>query len=94
MLTRSLVLAAALMAAASAASAASASALAAPDFDPILINHPAYTQVAERRLQSAPSGLRQSAPVWTQPQYNRRVPGNAGDTSYGGDWAETWGGGP
>ena len=90
MLTRSLMLAAALLA---SASAASASAPAAPDFDPTLINHPAaYTQVAEWKPQSVPSGLGRGAPVWSEPQYNRRIPGNAGDTSYGGDWAETWGG--
>ena len=90
MLTRSLVLAAALMA---SASAASASAPPAPDFDPTLINHPvAYTQVAEWKPVSAPSGMSRGAPVWSEPQYNRRIPGNDGDTSYGGDWAETWGG--
>ena len=58
-----------------------------------LINHPAaYTQVAELKPQSVPSRLGQGAPVWSEPQYDRRIPGNAGDTSYGGDWAETWGG--
>jgi len=92
MLTRSLALVAALMA---SASAASASAPPAPDLDPTLINHPpAYTQVAEWKPQSAPvlSGVRGGALVWREPQYNRRIPGNAGDSSYGGDWAETWGG--
>ena len=90
MLTRSLVFAVALVA---SATAVSASAPAAPDVDPTLINHPAaYTQVAEWKPQSATSGLRQGAPAWIEPQYNRRIPGNAGDTSYGGDWAQTWGG--
>jgi hypothetical protein len=91
MLTRALVLVAAL----ASASAASASAPPAPDVDPTLINHPvAYTQVAEWRPQSAPalSGVSRAAPVWSEPQHDRRVPGNAGDGSYGGDWAETWGG--
>jgi hypothetical protein len=27
------------------------------------------------------------------PQYNRRIPGNQGDTSFGQDWAESYGGG-
>lgn len=27
------------------------------------------------------------------PQYNRRIPGNQGDTSYGQDWAAAYGGG-
>jgi hypothetical protein len=90
MLTKAVVLLAATLA---SASAASASAPAAPDVDPTLINHPAaYTQVAEWKPQSAPSALGRGAPVWSEPQYSRRVPGNTGDTSYGGDWAQTWGG--
>ncbi len=35
------------------------------------------------------AGLRQTY----APQYNRRIPGNQGDTSYGQDWAESYGGG-
>jgi hypothetical protein len=89
MLTRTLVLVAAL----ASASAASASAPPAPDFDPTLINHPpAYSQVAEWKPQPSLSGVSRSAPVWSEPQHDRRFPGNAGDTSYGGDWAESWGG--
>lgn len=92
MLTRAVVLVGALLV---SASAASASAPAAPDFDPTLINHPpAYAQVVEWRSQPVLSGARRGAPAWSEPQYNRHIPGNAGDTSYGGDWAETWGGGP
>ena len=70
-------------------------ATAAENFDP-LINHetaPIIT-VSQRTLQSAPvrlqDGTPQNSDAWMQ--LNRRVPGNTGDTSYGGDWAATWGG--
>jgi hypothetical protein len=47
-------------------------------------------------LQSAPVQLNtMDTPVASEafvPQHSRRVPGNQGDTSYGQDWAETWGG--
>ena len=91
MLTRALVLVAAL----ASASAASASAPPAPDFDPTLINHPPeYTQTAEWKPQSAPglAGVRGGAPVWSEPQYNRRVPGNIGAASFGDDFDEALGG--
>src|SRR3954471_8876116 len=52
-------------------------------------------------LQPTPRATLQSAPVWLNqtpandaqfvPQYNRRIPGNQGDTSYGQDWAQSWG---
>jgi hypothetical protein len=70
-------------------------ATAADNFDP-LINHetaPIIT-VSQRTLQSAPVRFQESTPqngdAWMQ--LNRRVPGNTGDASYGGDWATTWGG--
>ena len=59
-------------------------------------------------LHQAPHASLQSAPVRLQqdidggfdgglqtyaPQYNRRISGNQGDTSYGQDWAESYGGG-
>lgn len=57
-------------------------------------------------LHPAPHGTFQSAPVHMKrngdaarnstqhvPQYTRRIPGNQGDTSYGQDWAESYGGG-
>lgn len=45
-------------------------------------------------LQSAPAQLNQTPAngTWFVPQYNRRIPGNQGDTSYGQDWAQSWGG--
>ena len=89
--TRILLLVAALLA---SASAAPASAPPTPDFDPTLVNRPpAYTQVAVRTLKSASAALGERIPqnsdAWML--LNRPVPGNAGDTSYGGDWATTWG---
>ena len=85
MLTRTLVFSVVALA---SASTASASAPPAPDVDPTLINHPpAYSQVAEWKPQPALSGSsRGTAAVWSEPQHNRRIPGNAGDTSYGDDW--------
>ena len=91
MLTRALVLVAAL----ASASAASASAPPAPDFDPTLINHPPeYTQTAEWKPQPALSGVSRGAPVWSEPQYNRRVPGNIGAASFGDDDLDEALGGP
>ena len=88
MLTKALVVAALVAGSATVATAAE-------NFDP-LINHetaPIIT-VSQRTLQSAPVRLQertqQNNDAWMQ--INRRVPGNAGDTSYGGDWATTWGG--
>jgi hypothetical protein len=45
-------------------------------------------------LQSAPVRLNETSVNGAQfaPQSNRRVPGNQGDTSYGQDWAQSWGG--
>src|ERR1700741_2933416 len=53
-------------------------------------------------LQPTSPATPQSAPVWLNqvpasgaqfvPQYNRHIPGNQGDTSYGQDWAQSWGG--
>jgi hypothetical protein len=70
-------------------------ATAAENFDP-LINHetaPIIT-VSQRALQSAPVRLnehaQQNSDAWML--LNRRVPGNAGETSYGRDWRMTWGG--
>jgi hypothetical protein len=74
----------------------------AQDFDPNLANrYPAYAdpigeRIADGMLQSAPVALGQPQ-AWTNygfaPQYNRNVPGNQGDTSYGQDWAQARGGG-
>jgi hypothetical protein len=75
----------------------------AQDFDPNLANrYPAYAdpigeRIADGMLQSAPVQLSQPQ-AWTNygqfaPQYNRNVPGNQGDTSYGQDWAQARGGG-
>lgn len=91
MSTKTLLLVAALLV---SASAAPASAPPAPDFDPTLVNKPpAYTQVAVRTLKPASdaSGERtpQNSDAWMQ--LNRRVPGNAGDISYGRDWSASWG---
>jgi hypothetical protein len=48
-------------------------------------------------LQSAPVRLQQqrTTPTWTQnrSQHDRNVPGYNGDTSYGGDWMLSYGGG-
>jgi hypothetical protein len=75
----------------------------AQDFDPNLANrYPAYAdpageQAAHGLLKSAPVQLSQPQATinWGQfvPQYNRNVPGNQGDTSYGQDWAQAAGGG-
>jgi hypothetical protein len=74
----------------------------AQDFDPNLANrYPAYAdpvgeQAAHGTFQSAPVQLRQpeaSINYGFAPQYNRNVPGNQGDTSYGQDWAQARGGG-
>jgi hypothetical protein len=75
----------------------------AQDFDPNLANrYPAYAdpaggQAAHGTFQSAPVQLRQPEATFSYgqfaPQYNRNVPGNQGDTSYGQDWAQARGGG-
>jgi hypothetical protein len=75
----------------------------AQDFDPNLANrYPAYAdpigeRVADGMLQSAPVALSQPQASINYgqfvPQYNRNVPGNQGDTSYGQDWAQARGGG-
>jgi len=75
----------------------------AQDFDPNLANrYPAYAdpigeRVADGMLQSAPVQLSQPEATFNYgqfaPQYNRNVPGNQGDTSYGQDWAQSRGGG-
>ena len=76
--------------------AGSASAALAHDFDPNLANrYPAYAGAgAVQTFQSAPVRLHEgrNVGIWQQ-QYNRRVPGSQGDTSYGGDWAQAYGGG-
>jgi hypothetical protein len=58
---------------------------------PMLLHAPSHAT-----LQSAPVQLNtMGEPVGSGPfipQHSRRVPGNQGDTSYGQDWAETWGG--
>jgi hypothetical protein len=80
--------------------ASSASVALAQDFDPNLANrYPAYAGPLATSLtfQSAPVRLQQhrTTPTWAQnwSQHDRRVPGNAGDTSYGGDWLQSYGGG-
>jgi hypothetical protein len=78
----------------------SASVALAQDFDPNLANrYPAYAGpvATSRTFQSAPVRLQQhsTTPTWTQnwSQHDRRVPGINGDTSYGGDWLLSYGGG-
>ena len=61
-------------------------------------NVPVPLQAQHATLESAPVRLHQHSDAWqnsTQPvpQYNRRIPGNQGDTSYGQDWAQSYGGG-
>jgi hypothetical protein len=78
--------------------ASSASVAMAQDFDPNLANrYPAYAGPVARTFQSAPVRLQQqrTTPSWTQDwsQHSRNIPGNTGDTSYGGDWAQSYGGG-
>ena len=60
----------------------------------------ALHQAPHTAFQSTPVGLHQNGDEWVNsgqgsytPQYNRRIPGNQGDTSYGQDWAESYGGG-
>jgi hypothetical protein len=76
--------------------AGGASAALAQDFDPNLANrYPAYIGAGgAKTFQSAPVRLQEGRDVgiWQQ-QHNRRVPGNQGDSSYGGDWAQAYGGG-
>lgn len=74
--------------------AGTATAAMAQDFDPNLANrYPGYASTAPRAtLQSAPVRLNQSV-VTGWEQNNRRVPGNQGDTTFGGDWAQSYGGG-
>jgi hypothetical protein len=81
--------------------AGSASAALAQDFDPNLANrYPVHAGARGSKtfqsFQSAPVRLQEGRNVgsWQQEQqYTRRVPGNQGDTSYGGDWAQSYGGG-
>jgi hypothetical protein len=80
--------------------AGGASAALAQGFDPNLANrYPAYADPGGvqtfQSFQSAPVRLREGRNVgsWQQQEYSRRVPGNQGDTSYGGDWAQAYGGG-
>jgi len=78
--------------------ASSASVALAQDFDPNLANrYPAYAGpvATAHTFQSAPVRLQQqlTTPAWTQnwSEHGRSVPGNAGDTSYGG--MQSYGGG-
>ncbi|MEJ0074390.1 MAG: hypothetical protein WDO17_02920 [Alphaproteobacteria bacterium] len=76
--------------------AGSASLAGAVPFDPTLINHDPAPVVDVAARTSAPVRLNdsertpQSNDAWKL--LNRRIPGNAGDASYGGDWDATWGG--
>lgn len=80
---------------AAALMASSASVALAQDFDPNLANrYPAYAGpvATSRTFQSAPVRLQQhTTQTWSQ--HDRRVPGINGDTSYGGDWMQSYGGG-
>ena len=79
--------------------ASSASVALAQDFDSNLANrYPAYASpvATSGTFQSAPVRLQhRTTPTWTQnsSEHNRRVPGNAGDTSYSSDWLLSYGGG-
>ena len=57
-------------------------------------------QAPRMAFRSAPVGLHQNGAERIHsgqgsytPQYNRRIPGNQGDTSYGQDWSAAYGGG-
>lgn len=60
----------------------------------LLAGSASLAAASQRTLHSAPVSLGESSPhnsdAWMG--LHRRVPGNVGDTSYGGDWAATWGG--
>ena len=57
-----------------------------------LAPHAPLQSAAVRLRQDSDEGFDSHQPTYT-PQYSRRIPGNQGDTSYGQDWAESYGGG-
>ena len=72
---------------------ATSSVAMAQGFDPNMANrYPAFAG-AVQTFQSAPVRLRENrnAPNWEHS--NRRVPANQGDATFGGDWAQAYGGG-
>src|SRR4051794_32850162 len=62
---------------------------------PVLLHQAPHTasQSAPVRLQQDSNASLNSGRDTYTAQYNRRIPGNQGDTSYGQDWAQAYGGG-